>query len=158
VRLATERLELVACTAELAAALHGNRERAAEILGAALPEGWPDEELTGLLSSMNPGALRFAWVVIEPVEGVVVGSAGFHGEPENGLLELGFGIHEAYRNEGYATEATRALVEWALRRDGVREVVAECEPSNAPSVRVLEKAGLNQSGNRGTHLLWSLTK
>jgi [ribosomal protein S5]-alanine N-acetyltransferase len=155
VRLATERLELVACTAELAEALQGDRERASELLGAELPEGWPDEELTGLLAGMERAALPFAWIAIERGERVVVGSAGFTGAPKDGAVELGFGVHERYRNSGYATEAAGALIEWALGQTGVREVVSECEQTNTASARVLEKLGLKRAGERGSVLLWS---
>jgi [ribosomal protein S5]-alanine N-acetyltransferase len=155
VRLETERLELVACTAQLAEALQGDRERAAELLDAELPKGWPDEELTGLLASMKPAALHLAWIAIESDRQVVVGSAGFTGEPKDGAVELGYGIHDGYRNSGYATEAASALVHWALRQDGIREVVSECEQSNPASARVLEKVGLNRVGDRGSVVLWS---
>jgi len=81
-------------------------------------------------------------------EDSVVGSAGFMGKrPDNGEpIELGYGVHPDYRNRGYATEATRALVEWALAQPPVERVVAKCDPANAPSVRVLEKIGMTRGG------------
>jgi len=154
VRLLTERLVLVPCIPELAHALQKDRGRAAEILGATLPDGWPDEELAGLLSIISPSEVEFAvWIAI--ADGVVVGSAGFHGEPRDGVVELGFGIHEPYRNTGYATEASSALIAWALEQPQVNEVVSECDASNTPSMRVLEKIGMARTGKRDNALLWS---
>jgi len=156
VRIATERLLLVACESELADALQGDRGRAGELLEASLPEGWPDDELAELLPITSTTALGFGiWVVVDPARGVVVGSAGFVGDPKDGEIELGYGIHPSYRGLGYATEAASALVQWALAQGTVREVVAECEESNVPSVRVLEKVGLERNGERGPRLLWS---
>jgi len=156
VRLSTERLELVACQPELADALPKDRCRAEEILEAALPEDWPDETLLGLLPITGKTTPGYGiWVVVDPALGVVVGSAGFVGDPQDGAIELGYGIHPSYRGLGYATEASKALVEWALAQEAVREVVAECEQTNVPSARVLEKVGMERSGERGPRLLWS---
>jgi len=156
VRIVTERLLLVACAPELAEALQANRGRAEEIVGAALPDGWPDEELSALLPIVGAWGLGFGvWIAVEQAQSVVVGSAGFQGGPQDGAVELGFGIHESHRNAGYATEAAGALVAWALRQSGVDEVTAQCERSNAASIRVLEKAGLQRNGERGPRLLWS---
>ena len=155
-RLSTDRLELVACEPELADALPNDRGRAEEILAAALPEGWPDEELMGLLPITCKTTLGYGiWVVVDRARGAVVGSAGFVGDPQDGKVELGYGIHPSFRGLGYATEASKALVDWALVREAVREVVAECERSNIPSVRVLEKVGMERHGERGSRVLWS---
>jgi RimJ/RimL family protein N-acetyltransferase len=100
------------------------------VLGATVPDDWPDEELQGLLDvyeprlRSDPSLLGLGpWIVI--AAGEVVGSAGFVGPPnERGELELGYGILEEHRNRGYATEAGGALVAWALARPGVERVIA----------------------------------
>jgi hypothetical protein len=86
-RLQTERLALVPFTSEVSDALP-MRDSAQELVGAAIPDGWPDEELAGLLS-LYAGWVRAdasvvgygPWIVIARGEGVVVGSGGFIGEP-----------------------------------------------------------------------------
>ena len=107
-----------------------------------------------MLSAIDVSAVEFAvWIAI--ADGVVVGSAGFHGEPKDGVVELGFGIHESHRNTGYATEAASALIGWALEQPEVIEVVSECDEANAASMRVLEKIGMARTGKRDDVLLWS---
>jgi [ribosomal protein S5]-alanine N-acetyltransferase len=164
-RLQTDRLDLIALTAELVDAL-ANRHHAERLLGAALPEGWPDSELAGLLKicgpwiAEDPVRLGYGpWVLVARDEGSAVGSAGFMGKPpENGEpIELGYGVHPNYRNRGYATEATRALVAWGLSQTRVERVFAKCDPENAPSVRVLEKIGMTRCGQEGAMLLWEAT-
>jgi [ribosomal protein S5]-alanine N-acetyltransferase len=160
--LQTPRLTLVPCSLELVEAL-GGREAAEELLDAALPEGWPDEELRGLLDLYagwlreDPAVVGYGpWIAIERGERVVVGSAGFVGRPRNGELELGYGIAEPYRNRGYATEAAGALVEWGLAKPGVTSVVARSAPENHPSTRVLEKLGFRRTGAEAGAVRWEV--
>jgi ribosomal-protein-alanine N-acetyltransferase len=163
-RLETDRLVLLALTAELVEALK-DRAAAERLFGAAIPDDWPDTELAGLLGIYGPwiaedaGRLGYGpWVLIDRDEGSVVGSAGFMGKrPENGEpIELGYGVHPGFRNRGYATEATRALVAWGLSQPPVERVIAKCDPGNAPSVRVLEKIGMTRLGHSDGMLLWEM--
>ncbi len=96
------------------------------------------------------------WVIVARELRVVVGSAGFLGPPgEDGVIELGYGIHPPYRRAGYATEAAAALVIWGLSRHDVRRVVARCEETNAASIRVLEKAGMRRTGASEGMIAWT---
>ena len=89
---------------------------------------------------------------------MVVGSAGFLGVPrKDRSVELGFGIQPKRRNLGYASEAARALVGWALEQSCVERVFARCEPTNRASIRVLEKIGMSRRGTSGQMLLWQAT-
>ena len=152
----TPRLVLVAWTEELLDDLRP--------LGADVPEGWPDEELQGLLDLYagwlrdHPGVLGYGpWIAVDRDERVVVGSAGFVGRPRDGEVELGFGTVPEARGRGYATEAAAGLVEWALEQPGVERVVARCDPANAPSIRVLEKLGFERVGRESGLLRWVAT-
>ena len=163
-RLETERLSLVPVTVEFIDALP-ERDLAEQLIGASVPDDWPDEELDGLLALYggwlrdNPSVLGYGpWVVISRDDRVVVGSAGFIGKPDDqATIELGFGTHADYRNRGYASEAARALVNWGLEQPGVDRVIAKCDTDNLPSVRVLEKIGMRRSGEADGQLLWEIT-
>jgi RimJ/RimL family protein N-acetyltransferase len=50
-------------------------------------------------------------------------------------------VHADFRNRGYATEAAKALVEWAFEQPGVKRITAHCDQDNVASHRVVEKAG-----------------
>jgi ribosomal-protein-alanine N-acetyltransferase len=152
--LVTPRLELVPCSLSVANALDGNVEEGERLLDARLPKEWPDPELkeflpvyAGLLRD-DPLLLGYGvWLLIERESRTVVGSAGFQGRPNSeGEIELGYGVHADFRNRGYATEAARALVEWAFQQPGVKRVTAHCDQDNIPSQRVVEKAGLTRHG------------
>jgi RimJ/RimL family protein N-acetyltransferase len=83
-------------------------------------------------------------LIAERESGLVVGSISLLWPPRDGALEVGYGIVASRRGRGYATEATRALVEFALSSPDVHTVYADVEVSNPASVRVLEKAGLHR--------------
>ncbi|MEV0404731.1 GNAT family N-acetyltransferase [Actinoallomurus sp. NPDC050550] len=51
---------------------------------------------------------------------------------------------DSRRGRGYTTEATRAMVAFALTAPGVHTVSAGVEPTNPASVRVLEKCGFQR--------------
>jgi ribosomal-protein-alanine N-acetyltransferase len=127
---------------------------AERLLDVRIPDDWPDAELAELLPVYadrlreDPRALGYGtWLLVERVSRTVVGSAGFLGSPTSeGTVELGYGVHHEHRKRGYATEAARALVAWALAQDGVVRVTARCRPANLASIRVLGNVGLEQTG------------
>src|SRR4051794_32081821 len=138
--LASQRLLLPLITADDVAAI---------VDGRRLP-GWAedfpaegDRDIAGFLARTGmpsgPDAGFGPRLVVERHSGLAVGSVGFHGPPENGRVEVGYGLVESRWGRGYATEAVATTVRYALDQPGVTEVVATLEVGNAASVRVLEK-------------------
>ena len=87
--------------------------------------------------------------VCERATGTLVGDAGLH--PLGGTgpdVELGYTLARAAWGRGYATELGRALVDHAFGTLGVPRVVAQVEPGNLASRRVLEKLGMTEQGMR----------
>ncbi|MEV5829257.1 GNAT family N-acetyltransferase [Spirillospora sp. NPDC052242] len=145
--LFTERLILRPWpSADVAAAASGRRR-----------PGWApdfpadgDRVVAGLLAPDPTGpAARGHRQIVERETGLVVGSIGLFLPPSDGSVEFGYGIVPSRRGRGYATEAARAIVAFALAEPDVRTVRAGVEPANAASVRVLEKAGLRRLGGDG---------
>jgi RimJ/RimL family protein N-acetyltransferase len=74
--------------------------------------------------------------------GQAIGGIGFHGAPdEHGVVEIGYGLSESVRGQGYAREAVLALIEFC-RAQGVRTFTGNTDLDNFPSQRVMESAGL----------------
>ena len=161
--LVTPRLTLEPITlAIVEAAFIADRVSIERIVGAKLPERWPGRALIERAFCASIEHIRSdpetrLWgdrlVVTRPEaseaptrERVVVGSVVFHGRPRDGIAEIGYGIEESWRGAGYAAEATRASVEWALAQQGITCVVATTPPWHTASVRVLERAGLTHEG------------
>jgi ribosomal-protein-alanine N-acetyltransferase len=104
-----------------------------------------DLELAGLISRAGiptGGAADFGHrLVVERDGGAVVGGVGFFGPPDDGRVEIGYGIVPSRRGRGYATEAVRGMLRHAFGQPGVTEVIAFVDPANPASVRVLTQAG-----------------
>ncbi len=157
----TTRLELRPLPSAAAGALPDDRETAARLLSAALPTDWPQADLLDVLplqAAAAHGEEHFGvWVIIERESKTVVGDIGFIGPPgEDGAVEIGYSIIPDRRGRGYATEAARVLVDWALREPGVGSVVAGCEKENLPSIRVLERIGFVLTSESDGQLRWQL--
>jgi RimJ/RimL family protein N-acetyltransferase len=71
---------------------------------------------------------------------------------EHRHAELGYWIAKPFWGNGYATEAARAVVDYAFRERGLNRVLAECFAGNPASARVLEKAGMTREGTLREHI------
>ena len=67
-------------------------------------------------------------------------------EARDAQAEIGWTISPAHAGQGHATELARALLDLAFTGLGLRRVEAEAFADNAPSLRVMEKAGLRHEG------------
>jgi ribosomal-protein-alanine N-acetyltransferase len=59
---------------------------------------------------------------------------------------LGYCLTEAAWGQGYATEAARAVLQWAFDTSDLNRVQAETDTRNAASARVLEKLNFRREG------------
>ena len=76
-----------------------------------------------------------------------VGQCGFKGPPDElGLVEIGYGIADAYQRQGLATDAIAALLQFAQRSGTILTVRAHTKQDNVASRRVLEKNGFQSLG------------
>lgn len=94
------------------------------------------------------------WLVFRKDDEQLVGDIGFKGQPDDGVVEVGYGIREEAQSEGYATEAVEALINWAFQSGKVKKVEAECLRTNLPSIRVLEKLSMIKLEEDDHMLYW----
>ena len=57
------------------------------------------------------------------------------------IVEMGYYIADEYQNNGYATEAGKAMIWWAFEKAGQDVLSAFAKPENEASRRVIEKLG-----------------
>jgi crotonobetainyl-CoA:carnitine CoA-transferase CaiB-like acyl-CoA transferase/RimJ/RimL family protein N-acetyltransferase len=161
-RLRTERLDVVPLGLDaVSAAMAADRVGLQRLLGAEVPPGWPEPVLRHRALPIvrqrlldDPAAAPWGtWAVLHA--GTLVGSVGIKGPPDaRGSVEIGYGILAEWRRRGFAREAAGALVAWALAQPGVARVLAECDPANTASVRVLETIGMRCTGTLAGLLRW----
>jgi RimJ/RimL family protein N-acetyltransferase len=143
----TERLLLRRSKPEDAATISGYRSDP----NVNRQQGWDRTDLEGVLADIVEMSVRSpgepgGWVqftVEERGGGRIVGDVGLSvadGEP--GVIKVGYTIDPAFQGLGYATEAIRALVEYAFETLGAEVVRAHASAENTASIRVAEKIGM----------------
>ena len=96
-----------------------------------------------------------AWGVWERETGELVGDCTLFLDQSRRVWELAYGFRRDRWGRGYATEAGEACVRYGFEVLGVEKVVADVDPKNPGSVRVLEKLGFrNAGGETGGQLLY----
>lgn len=88
--------------------------------------------------------VEYSWILerSDGAEAIGMISAWLEGD----ALELGFVLVKPSWGRGLATEAARAVTDWAFETGAVRRVWASCDTENLASARVLAKAGLEPRG------------
>jgi ribosomal-protein-alanine N-acetyltransferase len=76
-------------------------------------------------------------------------STGFHGAPNSdGMVEIGLGIQEGFRNFGYAKESLLGMWRWALEDAQVQVLRYTVGVNNAPSIKVIDSFGFDYKGEQ----------
>lgn len=144
--LETPRLRLCPLTRddlEDLVALHADPQ----VMGFISRRGESREEVmtTSLTELLN----RRTWAVFDQ-------TAKFLGwvslRPEGEEAELGYRFHSSTWNQGYATEAARAVTAWGFEALSLHRIWAQTMAINLASRRVMEKVGLAYV--RTFHLQW----
>lgn len=146
----TDRLDLVPLDAEMRAAIRDGRGE-----GRGWAEGYPtpgDLDVAGLPAAPEPWT-QFA--IVERATGLTIGGVGFHREPIDGAVEIGYGLVPLARGRGVATEAVLALLE--VTRAHAVTVVAETDEGNVASERVLERCGFVRVRRADALTVWERT-
>jgi ribosomal-protein-alanine N-acetyltransferase len=102
----------------------------------------------------------FVYLVIHKEDKCLIGAGGFKGRPDkDGMVEIGYEISASYREQGYGTELTQALVRFAFSHSYVNKVVAHTEEEYNAAVKVLQKSGMHFVGEDPEQLWkWEITR
>jgi RimJ/RimL family protein N-acetyltransferase len=88
------------------------------------------------------------YLITRLADGQAVGGIGFKGQPEDGCVEVGYGLVPSARGNGYAAEAVVALL--AIAKDnGLSRVIADTARDNFASQKTLVRAGFRLVGTDG---------
>ncbi len=88
--------------------------------------------------------------------GAMIGRIGFHEPPDSphlrrhgpNTVEIGYGVFEAHRRRGYATEALQELMLWAAREAKIKQFVLSIGPNNVASQAIARRFGFTKVGEQ----------
>jgi len=84
------------------------------------------------------------WAIREKSSGAIVGAACLQhlANVDGAPLEIGWRLVPEHNGKGYATEAAKAIVNYAAEQVGATYLVAVADPENIPSQRVMQRLGM----------------
>jgi ribosomal-protein-alanine N-acetyltransferase len=125
---------------DLAMAVWGDPE-VTRLIGGPFSPGQVRERLSREIATMQSHGVQY-WPIFLLATGEHVGCCGLRPyKSEEGIYEIGVHLRRTDWGQGYAPEATRAVMEYGYNILGVKALFAGHNPANATSRRVLEKLG-----------------
>jgi RimJ/RimL family protein N-acetyltransferase len=111
--------------------------------GETLPwfaEGYPRQDDLDAAGMVGRGAAEWsARHVIRRSDGLAVGTIGFFGPPDDGHVEIGYGLVESARRQGLISDAVRVMLDAATAAGA--DVIAHTTDDNTASRAILAKFG-----------------
>jgi RimJ/RimL family protein N-acetyltransferase len=147
--LQTERLVLRAprwADAQSISRFAGDRRVAVNTARIPHPFGVDDAEQFVAAANRQAGEATF----LITLDGTLIGACGV--DPREGDPEIGYWLGVPYWGQGYATEAARAVIDYAFDALQHKAVQAGARVSNPASRRVLEKCGFQWIGVQLTRI------
>lgn len=80
----------------------------------------------------------------------IIGGINLEYSKDKKSCEIGWTIHNQYRNKGFATEAANALLKYAFNTLKVDKITAHCDSKNIASEKVMKKLKMKLVSNNGT--------
>lgn len=141
------------------ALIGGDRDSAHKLVGFSIPDEFPDDDgmhgLTFRRDQVKRDATWAAWslrAIVMREANAMIGTVTFHGPPgvnetmTKHAAEVGYTVFPEHRGAGIATEAARAMIDWAHNEHSVTHFISGIAPDNVPSLRVNEKLGFVATG------------
>jgi ribosomal-protein-alanine N-acetyltransferase len=103
-------------------------------------------EWLGRVRATGPDPWTLGFAIADRFTRAPLGTAGFKGPPQDGWVEIAYGVVAEHQGNGYATEAAEALVGFAFQHPHVLVVRAHTFAQANASARVLTKCGFRSVG------------
>jgi RimJ/RimL family protein N-acetyltransferase len=113
-------------------------------------DGMAEQWITDQQANYEQG-LQYNFAIVLAAENVLIGSIGFVLTSAHQHAQLGYWIGVPYWNQGYCTEAARAVIQFGLRTLALNRIWAPHFKSNPASGHVLQKIGMQYEGCQRQH-------
>ena len=97
------------------------------------------DQVVSWISSLKDEDNEFGFVLKDT--GKVIGAGSVSLDPKRNAYELGYNLNRAFWGNGFATEASKAMIMWAYRELEVRDFCANHAIANTASENVIRKCG-----------------
>ena len=95
---------------------------------------------------------RHRWILVRKSDGEKLGTCGFHRWDRSGAsCEIGYDLYPDYWHSGYMSEAVDAIIPFAQKEMGVRQLDACISVDNPDSIRVAKNHGFAYAGRDMTY-------
>ncbi len=87
------------------------------------------------------------WALVHKTDGKMIGRCGLCFLDKTPEIELGYALDKVYWNQGLATEASFASLNYGFEILQLERIVAIARPENIASQRVMQKVGMKYEKN-----------
>jgi len=87
-----------------------------------------------------------SWATFDKELDEFVGAVLLIPYPETNEVEVGYRFNKEHWGRGYATESTKALIQYGFEKLGLKRIIAIAYPENKPSIHVMKKCGMRDEG------------
>ena len=134
-------------------------------MGLKKGKSWPDNDVIETLPKIINNLSKVeaptgfeSWMIVKNDTSEIIGDVGFKGynyQEEN--IDIGYGIIQEERRNGYADEAASALIKWAFSNENIKEITARCLIENVSSIQLLKKMKFIEIKKDENMIYWSLS-
>lgn len=157
----SERLKLIPLTHTQLLLLQESREKMELSMGLnpsnmLVDQIWQDELADAIENWCIPKTLAnpdkwiwySIWEAVRKDTNTSIGGFGLGWPDEKGESITGYSIDRNEQGKGYGTEGLKRICEWGFENPDVKVIWASTDDWNAPSKRILAKAGFVENGVR----------
>lgn len=101
------------------------------------------------IEAVNRSKNEAFWAVCLKENNKLIGNIYFQRqEPKEFMTwEIGYVFNSKYWHKGYATEASKRILQYGFEQLGAHRIIAKCNPENNASVKLLERLLMRKEGH-----------
>lgn len=118
-------------------------------------QGWfPQSEqevhdyILNMPKTLDVANVCLQFVIIRMADGKLIGDMGIIFNNHNLMqAEIGCTLDKTYHGQGYAVEATQAMINYIFDTLGKHRIIACIDPRNRPSIKLIERLGFRKEAH-----------
>lgn len=158
--LYSERLKLRKLQVEDVPSLvkYGNNHKISKYI-LNLPYPYQEHDAVFRISYVHQGfkaKTRYVFAIAFKQTDEFIGEISLHMDHQNKIAQLAYWLGEPYWNQGFTTEAIKAILKFGFEKLNLELIFASCEAENEGSVSVLEKNNFLKTSSTGSVLQYAI--